>query len=98
MFHKSAKIYFIKSIKYLLSVLSVAFLLKMIVINIVSDITWGIFVLLCVTSAIVPNVMFWILFHNSIEFKGLLIRLERLIPSKLLNIIKKNRGEAKNVD
>ena len=89
MFHKSAKIYFIKSIKYLLSVLSVAFLLKMIVINIVSDITWGIFVLLCVTSAIVPNVMFWILFHNSIEFKGLLIRLERLIPSKLLNIIKK---------
>ena len=75
-FDKSALGYFIKFFRYLLST-TLACVINCVLLNVLfSHVTIYNFFIMCVITAIVPNVIFLLLHVRDVEFKELLIRLK----------------------
>ena len=83
MYNTSSKKYFIKSGIYLFVVAITAFLLRLLLSPILSNISWVKFFVVAVICAVTTNLIFGLIFFKTTEFGGVLKRVKTVIKGKI---------------
>lgn len=82
-FGSGAKEYFKKSVKYLGTVVFTIVVLRVIAFLVFKQISWVAFIVMMALCAIIPNLLFFVIYHRTKEFDGIKRRLAGLLPAKI---------------